>query len=207
MSDQEIKNWDQRLTDQQNRGWHNYLRRRIHLDRARVVEPLLIAGEFIYVEEVSSASASASICLNQNQNDPLDLIQGTEIKTIFVAMYLTNEAQPGEWIDLLIGINFGYKKPLTGQNMNLQAQPVVELTHAIANTNVTPAQQICTKVLIKADVNNTQTAWIDFRTPAVQNACFPLDPGDSIDDVLLPDLNQINANFEVGGEKVFIVYE
>jgi len=207
MSDQEIKNWDTRLADQNNRGWDNYFRRRLHLDTARVLELWAISGEYLYIEEVSSNSAGASIVLNRNTNDPLDLVKGTKIETVFIKTYITNDAQPGEWIDLIIGINFKYSKSLSGlADVGGEAQPVVKLTHANPNTNVTPASQIANRVCIKADVNNTQTAWIDFRTAAVQNACFPLEAGESIE-IAISNLDQINANFEVGGECVFIVHE
>lgn len=206
MSDKDIKNWDQRLKDQVILRWENYFRRRVYLDAARVSGPLAVTGEFIYVEKVSSASARMFVSLNRNTNEQLELVQGTEIKTIFESIYVSNTAQPGEWIDLLIGINFEYhKRP--GQGELLAAQPAVKLTHANPNTNVTPAAQICSKVLIKADVQNTGIAWINFRTAAVQNACTPLDPGDVLEDIDLENLNLVNANFEVGGECVYIIYE
>lgn len=71
---------------------------------------------------------------------------------------------------------------------------------------MSPVAQICNLVLIKADVNNTQIAWIDFATAAVQNACMPLDVGEWIK-TSLSNLDRIHANFEVGGECVFICYE
>jgi hypothetical protein len=205
MSDRDIQNWDQRLKDQVLLRWENYVRRRIDLSIARAAQFWALTGEYVYVEKVSSASAKAAISFNRNTNDQLELVQGTEIKTVFEACYITNIAQPGEWIDLLIGINFEYRKR-TGQGRLLCAQPAVKLTHANANTNVTPSSQICTQALIKADVQNTGIAWIDFGTAAVQNACLPLDPGDwTVVD--LSNLDLVNANFEVGGECVFIVYE
>jgi len=75
-----------------------------------------------------------------------------------------------------------------------------------ANTNVAAAAHICNRALIKADVNNTQIVWIDFGVAAVQNNCLPLDPGEWIK-VQLSNTNRINANFKVGGEIVYIVYE
>ncbi len=205
-SDRDIISWDHRLSEQHLRGWDNYVRRRIDLTDARAIEYLGISGEFLYVERVSSGSANALIRLNRNTNDEIGLDSGTVIKTIFTSVYLTNTAQAGEWIDLIIGINFEYYNETAQAAMSAKAQPVVPLTHANADTNVVPAAQICNAVLIKADTNNTADAWIDFGTAAVQNACFPLSPGDSVT-VHLANLNEINANFEVGGENVFIIYE
>jgi len=207
MSDKDISSWEQRLTNQVFRGWHNYERHRLTLDSARVAEVWTMPGEFIYVEQVSSESALASIRLNLNINDALDLQAGTVIKTVFKEFYITHTAQAGEWIDLIVGINFEYYKRQGGRSGGIeQAQAVVKLTHAAANTNVVPAAQICNRVCIKADVANTDTAWIDFGAAAVQNACFPLGPCESLS-VSISNLNRINANFEVGGECVFIVYE
>lgn len=205
-SDREIRNWDQRLKDQVRLGWDNYLRRRIHLDAARSLEEWGIAGEYLYVEEVSSESARLTISLNRNTNDPIDLENGVKIRTIFTQIYITNTAQPGEWIDLIIGINFEYTKP-AGRGLDAGvAQQVLNLTHANADTSAAAAAHPCNSALIKADVNNTQVAWIDFGVAAVQSDCLPLDAGEWVR-VKISNTDQINANFEVGGELVFIVYE
>jgi hypothetical protein len=205
VSDKDIKNWDQRLKDQVFLRWENYFRRRIHLDTAHNAEFWAITGEFIYVEKVSSASAKVTISFNRNTNDQLELVQGTEIETVFESCYITNDAQPDEWIDLLIGINFKYHKR-AGQGIILSAQPAIKLTHANANTNVVAASQICSQVVIKANVQNAGISWINFGTAAVQNACLPLDPGDWVT-VNLSNLDLINVNYEIGGECVFIIYE
>lgn len=207
MSDQEIKNWEERLKNQVFREWHNYDRHRIDLTTAQIVESWNYAGEFLCVEKVSSESALATIRLNRNTNDAIDLQVGTVIKTIFKEFYITNAAQPGEWIDIIIGINFEYYKRFTaGRILSSEAQQVLNLTHANPNANVAAAAHICNRALIKADVNNTQTAWIDFGVAAVQNNCLPLDPGEWIR-VSISNTDRINANFEVGGEIAYIVYE
>jgi len=205
MSDRDIRNWDERLSDQNRRGWDNYLRRRIHLDNARDLERWNIAGEFLCVEESSSESASGSICLNRNTNDPIDLQVGVVLKTIFVDIFITNVAQAGEWIDIVIGINFEYYKK-QGKLIGEEAQPVLKLTHVNPNTDVAAASHICNRAIIKANVYNTQVAWVDFGVAAVQNNCMPLDPGEWIE-VSLSNTDRIHANFEVGGEVVYIVYE
>lgn len=205
MSDKDIQNWDQRLKNQCLKGWENYIRKRIDLSIERICEFWGIAGEYLYVEEVSSDSASAQIRLNRNTNDTIDLRADAVIKTIFGEFYITNEAQPGEWIDIIVGINFEYQKRRQ-PGLQSYVRPVVKLTHANPNTNVTPASQIASRAVIKADVANTGIAWIDFGQAAVQNNCLPLDPHESVH-VKISNLDQINANFEVGGECVFIVYE
>lgn len=206
MSDRDIQAWEERLKQQYLRGWDNYVRRRIDLSDVRTNEYFGIAGEFVYVEKVSSSSANATIRINRNTNDEISLELATTVKTIFTVFYVTNAAQAGEWIDIIIGINFEYYNKSAQAAQSVKAQPIVPLTHAVADTNVTPAAQICNTVLITADLNNIADCWIDFGTAAVQNACYPLGPGDWIT-VKLANLNEINANFEVGGECAFIAYE
>ena len=203
MDDREIKQWDKRLADQVKRGWDNYKHLHIDLSTARIDEPFRITGEYLYVEESSSAAAVAKIKLNRNTNDALDLEKEVKIETVFTEVYITNEALDGEWLDLVFGINFKYYKSEISTD---EAQQVLNLTHAVANTNVVAAANTCNKALIKADVNNTQTAWIDFGIAAVQNDCLPLDAGEWVR-VKISNTDRINANFEVGGEIVFIVYE
>lgn len=206
MSDKDIGAWPERLKDQVLRSWENYKRFRIDLSTARTAEFTAIAGEFFYIEEVSSASAAASIRLNRNTNDPIDLQIGVVIKTIFKEFYITNDAQADEWIDIIIGINFEYsKRAAAGGILVDEAQPILPVT-ALANINVTPPANPCNRALVKADVYNTQPAWIDFGMAAVQNACLPLDAGEWIE-VKISNTNRININFEVNNELVFVVFE
>ena len=196
-------NWDERLGDQVKKGWENYKKKRLDLSAAQELLRLDLAGEFLYVEAVSSASAIATVRLNRNSNDEITLSHQTKIRTIFTTLFITHTAQAGEWIDLIIGINFEYFKP---DNIRDEVQQVLNLTHANPDTNVAGAANICNTALIKADVLNTDIAWIDFGVAAVQDSCMPLDPGEWIR-VSISNTDQINANFEVGGEIVYICYE
>jgi len=205
MNDTEIRAWEERLKRQQLRGWDNYVRRRIDISIARAAEYWGIAGEFFYVEQTSSESAKASIRINRNTNDELDLELGTIIKTIFTDFYITNAVQTGEWIDVIIGINFEYYKKSQGI-LGDEVQQVLNLTHANPDTDVAAAAHPCNRALIKADVNNTQTVWIDFGVAAVQDNCMPLDAGEWIQ-ISISNTDRIHANFEAGGEIVYIAYE
>lgn len=314
MSNEDIKNWDQRLKDQNDRGWDNYLRRRIHLDNARDLDCWGICGEFLYVEEVSSAAAVGSLCLNRNTNDMIDLELGTIIKTVFCKVFITHAALQGEWIDIIYGINFEYYKagvfnlpvpvqvadnggsltvddggvslgvvgavviqePLSvddnggsltvdgifwqatqpvsavalplpagastaalqlpdGHNVtidnaagaaaiNIQdggnaitvdgnvtmvdngiAQPAIIISNVSADANTVGAAHACKRVLIRAFTTNTGLVWLNFGAAAVENACYPLDPGDAIS-VPLTNTNLINCLFKVANEKVTVVY-
>lgn len=131
MSDQEIIQWDKRLADQVRRGWDNYKHLHIDLGVARLDQSYLIAGEYLYVEQSSSADAIAEIKLNRVNNDALDLEKGVSIETVFIEVFITNDVLEDEWIDLVFGINFKYKKkiangvkggglPKTGQIISYQ---------------------------------------------------------------------------------------
>lgn len=117
MDDREIIQWDKRLTDQARRGWDNYKHLRLDLGVARLDQSYLIAGEYLYAENSSSADALAKIKLNRTNNESLDLLAGVKIETIFIEIFVTNDALEGEWLDLVFGINFKYEilGQLTGE--------------------------------------------------------------------------------------------
>jgi len=197
-----VDTWDERLKLQEKRRFENYKTVRISLDTARVDHRYDFAGDFLYVETYSSPSAAAMVKFNKNTNDALGLKHNTRIETVFTTLYVTNTAQVGEWIEIIIGIDFRkYDPEITTQP---EPQPIIKLTHLGADTNVTPAARIAGFVIIKAHSRNTDIAWIDFGQAAVQNGCLPLEPGDSIA-TPISNLNRINANFAVGGESVWIM--
>ncbi|MBW8003850.1 MAG: hypothetical protein FVQ80_17935 [Planctomycetes bacterium] len=205
-SDRDIQNWDQRLKDQVSRQWTNYIKRRIDLTDARELFLFAFAGEFIHIPECSSLSAKAEIRLNRTINDALDIVQGSLVKTIFAQLYLTNQAQAGEWIDIVIGSNFEYYKNIAFVDVESTTQECVVITKNAANTNETGPDQICSKVLLKADVKNAGIVWVDFGTAAVQDACIAFDPGEGAR-FKIPNLDQININLEIADELLFVVPE
>lgn len=117
MDDRGILQWDKRLTDQARRGWDNYKHLHIDLSTARIDQSYLIAGEYLYVEQSSSADAIAKIKLNRVNNDALDLEKNVEIETVFIEIFVSNDALQDEWIDLVFGINFKYKKKIKGSGL------------------------------------------------------------------------------------------
>ncbi len=195
-------NWEERLGEQVKRDWENYKRKRLDLSVAQENLKLDFAGEFLYVENVSSASAAATVRLNRNANDEIALIHQTKIFTVFTTLFITHAAQAGEWIDLVIGVDFSKEDPQHSDPG--EAQPVIEITNGSADTNTTAAAAISTIVIIKADPQNIDIAWIDFGQAAVQDSCFPLEPGDSLT-VRVPNIDQINVNFEVANDQVWII--
>lgn len=109
MNDREILQWDKRLTDQVNRSWDNYKHLYIDLSVARIDQSYLIAGEYLYVEESSGSDAIAKVRINRISNELLILRSGVKIETVFIEIFVTNDAIQEEWLNLVFGINFKYQ--------------------------------------------------------------------------------------------------
>jgi len=208
MDDREIIQWDKRLTDQARRGWDNYKHLHIDLGTARLNQSYRIAGEFLYVEQSSSALALSKIRLNRKSNDALDLEKYVKIETVFIEIFITNDALQGEWLDLVFGINFKYYREmeLIAAASDAEAQPCILLTNVNPGVNTIAAAHACNRVLIRAHTGNAGTIWIDFNNAAVVNACYELTKGDAIS-VPLSNTNLINGILTAGGDIATIVYE
>lgn len=109
----ELTEFELQLRNQILKNWKNYNPKRIDLGVARTKQQLDIAGRYVCVEKVSSAAAAVTLILNDKDNGELDLVDGLEIITLFKKVFITNAAQAGEWIDIIFGADFRYKK--TGQ--------------------------------------------------------------------------------------------
>ncbi|MBA7496443.1 hypothetical protein ES702_07051 [subsurface metagenome] len=111
-SDRDISQWDARLKQQLERNFYNYHNRRIDLSVARDNKQYNWTGETFIVEKASSANAIATVRLMFEDADELILQDNVEIKSIFNSVFISNEAQAGEWLDIIAGINFEYKKKI-----------------------------------------------------------------------------------------------
>ena len=111
----ELTPFEIQLRDQILRNWKNYNPKRIDLGIARDKQQLDIAGKYICVQDISSADAVVTIRFNDKDNGELGLVDGLEIKTLFRKVFITNTAQADEWIDVIFGADFEYKK--TGQGV------------------------------------------------------------------------------------------
>lgn len=208
-SDRDIKNWDKRLNDQRNRDWDNYAHLHIDLGTAQENQSYMIAGEYLYVEESSSADAIAKIKLNRVSNESLDLEKGVKIETVFIEIFVTNDALEDEWLDLVFGINFKYHREMeliVAAAAAVEAQPCLILTHVNPGVNTVGAAHLCDRVLIRAHTGNAGTIWIDFNNAAVVDACYELTKGDALS-VPLSNTNLINGILTAGGDRATIVYE
>ena len=200
LSDRDIINWDQRLKEQADRGWDNYIIKRIDLSLERNNQPSRLPGEFLIVSNVSSSSAAATVRFSDYNNKELDLEKRSIFRTVFVCLYVTNAVQAGQWIDIVVGINFEYYRNEVGE-----AQACMILTN-VGVGNVAAAAHSCNRVLIRAHKANAGTIWTDFGQAGVVDACYELTAGDAIS---VPCLNtgRINGWFTNGGDKATIVYE
>jgi len=197
--------WESELLEQVQRDYKNYRIMDVDLSVARTNEPHIIPGNCLQVIDASSSSAQATIRFNKNTNEAITIKFPHKIKpSVFTSFYISNSAQVGESLTLVVGINFEINN-IINQNKG-EAQPVIVMTNAQANTNTVGPSQICNRASIQADLDNTGKVFIDFGTPAIQGSCRQLDPGDAIT-VSLSNINKINLNFEVANEKAFIVYE
>ncbi len=198
-----IDTWEQRLADQVKRNYKNYFTLRITLDAAANNQQHIAAGDMIYVKAISSSNAASSIKLNRNTNEEIELKLHSKIKTVFTSFYITNTAQAGEWIDLLIGINFDIENIL---DRKPAAQPAIVITNALADTNTQGASHSCNEVLLRAAVGNAGMAWVNFGDAAVEDACMPIEAGEVVS-VKLANTSDINVLFKSANDKIFVTYE
>lgn len=111
----ELTPFEIQLREQILRNWKNYNPKRIDLGIAREKQQYDLAGKYICVQNISSADAAVTIILNDKDNGELDLVDGLEIETLFRKVFITNAVQADEWIDIIFGADFRYKK--TGQGV------------------------------------------------------------------------------------------
>jgi len=194
-------NWDSRLKEQVARRFDNYTRMRIDLSVARTNQLFTQAGEFLYIEAASSSGAIATVRLNRDKNPELDISLHSKIETVFTCYYLTNAAQAGQWIDVLVGVDF--KKEDEGFSAALPAYRFV-CTLAATAYQMTPVP-IC-RVLIRAAVANTGYVRVNFKSPPAGVSYFELFAGESIS-VNLSNLNQVYLLAQNAGSVVYMVYE
>jgi len=203
-----MHDWDKNLAEQVRRNFKNYASIKIDLSTARDNQAQPIPGDLFYVKKVSSRNVNATVRFNLNTNEEITLKYQTKIKTVFTQFFITNTAQAGETIELIIGINFDVEEVC---DLRQAVKPAKVILNAAANTNTIGADQVCDSAVIKSSDKNTGLAWVDFGTAAVQDACIPLDAGESIS-VKISNLNKINVNFEnavanPNEERVFVAYE
>ena len=196
--------FEQKLNEQVLKRFEKYKTYRIELTDVHTDHEINLAGSFLVVENVSNAGVTATVKLDETRADPIELKLHTIIRTVFTKLYLTNNVQTDQWIEILVGCDFEIDRPTAP--VGIETQGVQVMTNGAANVNTVGPDVPCSAVFIKADVANAGVVWVDFRTAAVQNACLPFDPGDWSKHYL-PNLNLINANFEIANERLLVVPE
>jgi hypothetical protein len=205
--------WDERLKLQDQRKFNNYKVHRIALDAVLVNKEFVIPGDIVIVVQASSSSAEATIRFNRDSNEALVLVEGKIRKTVFTKFYLSCAAQTGQWLDLLIGIDFDENQILSatliGQGVTLgggTAQQVIIVTNASAGVDTQAAAHVCKGALLKALSTNTGLVWVNFGAAAVSGSSYDLAAGDVLP-VPVDNTNKIHALFAVANEKLVVIYK
>lgn len=77
---------------------------RIPLDNARINWLIPRAGDLVKIVHASSDTAQIDIRLNYVTADLIEMRRYRKIETFFKEIYVTNAAQPDEWVDLLVAV-------------------------------------------------------------------------------------------------------
>jgi hypothetical protein len=78
---------------------------RIFLDEAKSVKKFpTMAANFVWVKGASSPSATVGVRFNSNDASDVEMSEGMVLGGFaFVQLFLTHDAQPGEYVDLMVG--------------------------------------------------------------------------------------------------------
>ncbi len=194
--------WDEKLQDQVTRDWENYRKKRFDLTTARVEELVNMSGDFFYIEGASSEAALATVKFNRNTNEALAVKQGTTIKTVFKGFYLSNTAQAGQWIDLILGVNF--EKIDAGPGLDPEAAAFVNTTGSGANDDITYASLATTEIMVMADYGNAGDLWVNLDAAGAVDIGWRLDSGDWIK-ISLSNMDRLNVRIIADGDKIIIL--
>ncbi len=96
-------NWDERLRQQVRRGFVNYHVVVLDLTTARENISLPVSGEMLFV---SVLTGTVSIRLNKTSNDLIALALYRKLNTVFTSLFITNTAQAGKMLELMVGTDF-----------------------------------------------------------------------------------------------------
>lgn len=105
-----VTTWEKKLLDQIRQNYKPYTKVRIDLSIARANHQLDLCGNSLVVSNMSNPNNTSTIRLNKAANDELDLFDGLEIDTVFNTIFFSNTAQAGQWLELISGVEFSYKK-------------------------------------------------------------------------------------------------
>jgi len=195
--------WKLQLAEQVRKELDQYTPARIKLDTARVNEIVLVTARTLYVIDSSSKSALGTVKLNRIRAGDLALKKGTRIISVFTSLYLSNAAQPGEWLDCIFGRDFVMSNELERDG---EVQPCFIVTNIAADVNTPAASHICNAALIRAHTTNAGLVWLDFGAAAVDGACYPLASCDAVAHSM-SNTNKINALFKTANDKVTVTYK
>jgi hypothetical protein len=100
--------WEIRLKEQVNRKFQNYKVIHVDLSSDMTDKEFPVAGDSLIVIRASSAAALASVKFNRNVNDELPVFEYAKHMLVFTSFFVSCDAQSGEWLDLLAGIDYEF---------------------------------------------------------------------------------------------------
>ncbi len=77
--------------------------KRIPLDNARTKEFMSLTGNYFAVINASALDATISVGFNRADADLISFTQGLIMRRPYTKLFISNTAQAGTWVDLLIG--------------------------------------------------------------------------------------------------------
>jgi len=164
---------------------------RVDLSTARDDAKMSASGSVLWAYRASSLAAQLDIKLNEQSNDDLTFQRGTLISGYkFSEFYMTNTAQAGEWIDLIVTTVGAYGFDALNPDVSYAEIDLVKQTEIETTADVTVTAAAAAAVVLAADADrkeaiiqslpsNTQNVRIgDGDTGAARGLI--LKPGDSI---------------------------
>jgi len=180
------------------------------LGTARTDEELEISGDFILVEYLDG---SAYIKLDNPGHDAIDLSRIKQIKTSpqkFNKIYITNTAQSGKTLKLLIGgaASFTAEATKLGE-IKISGYTATDIFHGQVDVGTTEVQLTtetdCLSITIKADDDNTDDVYIGKSGVTTSNG-LRLRPGQAIT-IYISNPSVLYAISGTAGQKVYILGE
>ena len=177
-----------------------YTVKRINLTNARSDELYEVSGNVLSILDSSSPGVTIQIKLNETRTDPIVIRPGDRIEGIFIRFYLTNTAQSGAWVDLIVGAD---NRIIKEQKFDLP-QPITTAAGAMAGVSYTLAAAEAARVVVKAADTNLGYVWLNVDGAAVSGSNLELAPGDYIS-LQIRNVAQIRVLFDVAGDRVRVI--
>ena len=188
--------------------------RRIDLDNERNEELLKLGGNFIWAARASSYTALAEIGFQQQGQGRIPFQQGSAVRVgPFDRIYLTNTAQSGEWIEIVVVReetgNFAIENPGSAFDTVQFSTPTSINTSSDVNISASSSALVVgansnrKEAVIRSLSSNTNTARIGGGGVGATSG-IPLEPGQSFTLSVTDNINAYNEDDTGDGSDVTI---